>query len=157
MSPQMEHSYHSGRMDAALFWFGQAEASGRRVFSARPDAGHSTITARPSGAPWRPISIPPWLIDTFEPVLLGLTGFYWVLLGFTGFQSSYTGFQSSYTGFYRVLLGFTGFYWVLLGFNLVILGFTGFYWVLLGFTGFYWVLMGFTGFYWVLLGFTGFY
>ena len=125
MSPQMEHSYHSGRMDAALFWFGQAEASGRRVFSARPDAGHSTITARPSGAPSRPISIPPWLIDTFEPVLLGLTGFYWVLLGFTGFQSSYT-------GFYWVLLGFTRFYWVLMGF-------TGFYWVLLGFTGFYWV------------------
>ena len=46
------------------------------------------------------------------------------------------------TGFYWVLLGFTGFYWVLLGFtgfHLVLLGFTGLYWVLLGFTGFYWV------------------
>ena len=42
-------------------------------------------------------------------VLLGLTGFYWVLPGFTGF--------------YWVLLGFTGFYWVLPVF-------TVFYWVL---------------------------
>ena len=69
----------------------------------------------------------------FDWVLLGFTGFYWVLLGFTGF--------------YWVLSGFTGLYWVLLGY-------TGFYWVLLGLTGLYWV---YTGFYWVLLGFTGFY
>ena len=42
-----------------------------------------------------------------------MTGFYWVLLGFTGFDWVLLGF----TGFYWVLLGFTGFYWVLPGFN----------------------------------------
>ena len=46
----------------------------------------------------------------FLRILLGFTGFFWVLPVF--------------------FLGFTGFYWVSLGF-------TGFYWVLLGFTTFY--------------------
>ena len=75
-----------------------------------------------------------------------LTGFYWVLLGFTEY--------------YWVLLGFTGSYWVLLFFFRDLLGFTGFYWVsldcyrvLLGITGFYWVLPSFTGFYWVFTEF----
>ena len=39
------------------------------------------------------------------------TGFYWVLLGFTGF---YGGGKLDFTGFYR---GLTGFYWILLGFT----------------------------------------
>ena len=43
-----------------------------------------------------------------------ITGFYWVLLGFSGF--------------YCFFLGCIGFYWVFTGFLL------GFYWVLLGFT-----------------------
>ena len=60
------------------------------------------------------------------------TGFYWVLLCFTGF--------------YCVLLFFTRFYWVLFVF-------TGFYCVLLGVTGFYWVLLRFTAFSLVLIGF----
>ena len=82
-----------------------------------------------------------------------LSGFYWVLLGLTGFSLCFT----RSTGFYWVLPGFTGFYRVLTGFYWVLLGFTWFYWVLPGFTGFYWVLPGFTGFYWVLLGCTGLY
>ena len=47
--------------------------------------------------------------------------------------------RSKLTGFHWVLLGFTGFYWVywvLLGFTGFLLGFTWFYWVLLGFSGF---------------------
>ena len=56
----------------------------------------------------------------FYRVLLGFTGFYWVL-----------------PGFYRVLLGFAGFYWVLPGFN-------EFYWVFLGFTD---LILRITGFY----------
>ena len=57
----------------------------------------------------------------FYFVLLGFTGFYWVLPGLHLFV-------------FLILLCFTWFYWVLLGF-------IGFYWVLLGFTGFYWVLI----------------
>ena len=98
-----------------------------------------------------------------------ITGFHWVLLGFTGFYWFYwvllvfSGLHWVFTGFYWVLLGFNEFYWVLLGFTgffLVLLGFAGFYWVLLGFIVFFWVKLGF---YWVLLGlnilcwvFTGF-
>ena len=44
----------------------------------------------------------------FELVLLGFTGFYWVLLCFTELGISSTGFD-------RVLLGFTGFNWDFLG------------------------------------------
>ena len=51
----------------------------------------------------------------FDWVLLGLTGFCWVWLGFVRFD--------------WVLLGLTGFCWVLLGF-------VRFDWVLLGLTGF---------------------
>ena len=72
-------------------------------------------------------------------MLLDFTGFYWVLLVFTGFELS---FVVSFRVF-RVSIGF--------GF-----GFTVFYRVLLGFTRFYWVLQGFTGCYWVLLDLTGF-
>ena len=64
----------------------------------------------------------------------------WVLLGLTAFYKVAI-------GFYRVLLCLIGFYWVIIGFSLVLLGF---YWVLLGFTGFYWVLLGLTGFYWIV-------
>ena len=56
-----------------------------------------------------------------------MTGFDWVLMGFTRF----------YSECYLVLLGCTGFYliyWVLLGFYLVLLGLSGFYLVLLGFS-----------------------
>ena len=78
-------------------------------------------------------------------VLLGFTGFDWVLPGFTGFYWVILGF----TEFLLVFVGFTGFYWVLLGF-------IGFDWVWLGLTGFYRVLPSFIGFYWVLPGSTGF-
>ena len=47
---------------------------------------------------------------------LGLTGFYWVLLG-----SSWL--LPGFTGFYSALLGFTGFYRVLTGFDWVFTGF----------------------------------
>ena len=53
------------------------------------------------------------------------------------------------TGFYRVLLGFTGFHWFLVLFLLLYHSPGRFYWVLLGFNGFYWVLLGLTRFYWV--------
>ena len=62
-------------------------------------------------------------------MLLGFTGFYWVLLGFTGF--------------YWFLLVATWFYlvsWSVIEFYCVLPGFTGLYRVLLGFTGFYCVL-----------------
>ena len=101
-----------------------------------------------------------------------ITGFHWVLLGFTGFYWFYwvllvfSGLHWVFTGFYWVLLGFNEFYWVLLGFTgffLVLLGFAGFYWVLLGFIvffwvklGFYWVLLGLTILCWVFTGFSGF-
>ena len=39
------------------------------------------------------------------------TGFYWVLLGCSGFDRVRPGFLKV-TMFYGVLLGFTGFYWV---------------------------------------------
>ena len=65
-------------------------------------------------------------------VLLGFTGFYWVLLGFLQLNG--------------VLLGFIGFHWVLLGFTEFLPGFTWFYWILLGFTGFSSVELGYTGF-----------
>ena len=73
----------------------------------------------------------------FNQVLLGFTGFYWVL-------------PLPGTSLCRVLLGFTRFHWVLLGF-------TEFYRVLpsFPFPGSF-TLTNFTGFYWVLLGFTGF-
>ena len=54
-----------------------------------------------------------------------LLGFYWVLLGFTGFYRVSTVISGVLLGFYWVLLGFTGFYWAVLG--LSVLG-----WVLLG-------------------------
>ena len=64
--------------------------------------------------------------------MLGFSGFYgllldleWILLGLTGFCC--------------VLLGFVGIKWVLEGFNGFYLVLNGFYWVLLGFTGFCWV------------------
>ena len=75
-------------------------------------------------------------------VLLGFTGFYWVLLGFLQLNG--------------VLLGFIGFHWVLLGFTEFLPGFTWFYWILLGFTGFSSVELGFTGFSSFELGCTGF-
>ena len=65
-------------------------------------------------------------------VLLGFTGFYWVLLGILQLNG--------------VLLGFTEFYWVLLGF-------TRFYRVFPDFPGLYWVLPSCFGF---LLGFSWF-
>ena len=39
---------------------------------------------------------------------------YWVLLGFTGFYWVLRGGKLDFTGFYR---GLTGFYWILLGFT----------------------------------------
>ena len=65
-------------------------------------------------------------------VLLGFTGFYWVLPSFN-----------------QVLPYLTGFYWVLPSFSQVLSSFTGFYWVFrvfLGFMGFDWVWLGFTKF-----------
>ena len=38
-------------------------------------------------------------------MVMGFTGFYWVLLGFTGFYLVFLGF----TGYYCVFMGFTGF------------------------------------------------
>ena len=61
---------------------------------------------------------------TLDSVLLGFTGFYWVL--------------SSFTGFYWVLLGFIWFYRALVCSNRL---YWFFYWVLLGF-------IGLTGFKW---------
>ena len=103
----------------------------------------------------------------FEETWLGFTAcwrLYWVLLGFTGFYRVLPGFTGFLLGFYWVLLGFTRMYHITCNRSTksipfyklirVLLGFTRFYRVLLGF---YWVLLGFTGFYWVLLGFTRMY
>ena len=64
------------------------------------------------------------------------TGFYWVLLGFTGFYT----FRALTNVFYWVLPDFTGFYpfrALANVFSSVLLGSTRFYRVSLGFTGFY--------------------
>ena len=58
-----------------------------------------------------------------------VTGFYWILPGFTKLVSDFTGFYWFFTEFYWVLLDFTGFYQVLLGFTKLVLGFTGLEWV----------------------------
>ena len=109
-----------------------------------------------------------------------ITGFYWILLGFTRFSWVLLGLT-------KVVAGNTRFYWVLLRFDLIalheqkgsdhrwvslnltrhnfdllgriglLLVITGFYWVLLGFTGFYLVFMSFHEFYWVAAGSTRFY
>ena len=92
------------------------------------------------------------LLIGFYPVLLSstwLTGFYWVLLGFTGFYWVLRGFTKYLLRFYQVLLGFTDFT-RLLDFTGVLQGFTGFYRVFLVSTDFYW-------FKWLILGFTEFY
>ena len=95
---------------------------------------------------------------------MGLTGFYWVLIGFPGFYR----ILPSFTGFYWDL---PSFYWVFTLFYRVWLGFAGFRWDWLGSNGFYWVLpccfrvllwfamflLGFIWFYRVWLGLTGFY
>ena len=84
---------------------------------------------------------------------MSFTGFYRVLLRFTGIYWVFIRLYWVFIGFRCFLWALLGFYWALLGFYWALLGF---YWGLLGFTGFYWVLLGFTGFYWVLLVFTGF-
>ena len=70
--------------------------------------------------------------------LLGVGGFWWVLVGSFGF--------------FWVLVGSFGFLWVLVGSG-------GFLWVLVGsgggFGGFLWVLVGSYGFFWVLVGRAG--
>ena len=94
----------------------------------------------------------------FEPVLLVLTGFYWVLKVPDGFLLCSSlfyllilvifgllhHFNRLEVGFYMVFLvslSLIRFYWVLLGFYRALLDLTGSYWVLLGFTEF---LLGFT-------------
>ena len=69
-----------------------------------------------------------------DRVLLGFTGFYWVLMGSERwlsdcyrFSLGFTGFHGVLSGFVWVLLGFTGLLLVLLGFNQVSPGFTEFY------------------------------
>ena len=76
---------------------------------------------------------------------------------FTGFYRVWPIIESSLTGFYWVLLGFTRFYWVSLGFSRFYsldTELTGFDWVWLGFIGFFWIFTEFkkdesrlTGFY----------
>ena len=90
----------------------------------RPEIGNESIQtrARRRFVFFEISRLSPYTI-AFHPLLLGFTGFYWVL--------------PSFTEFYRVLLDFYR----------VLLGFTGFYRVLPSFTGFYRVLPSFTGFY----------
>ena len=63
-------------------------------------------------------------------------GFYWVLLGFTGFLLGFSGFSYFLPDFirsWRVSIGIDLVLLVSTRFSLVKTGFTGFYWVLLGF------------------------
>ena len=62
----------------------------------------------------------------FYQLLLGFTGFYWVLSDLTAFSCD--------------LLGFTEFYWFFTEFF-------RFYHCLRGFTGFFWIFLLYTGFY----------
>ena len=58
----------------------------------------------------------------FKTLETPFTGFYWVLLGFTGFPNPFQPFplvQNTRDVFYRVLLGLTGFYWLLPDFGLL--------------------------------------
>ena len=119
-----------------------------------------------------------FVLTSFNRVLLGFTGFYWVLPSFTGFHPTISVFLLGYSGFYwffiglyivllgfiwfrRVSLGYSGFYWFFIGLYIVLLGFIWFRRVSLGLTRFYlvlvcfyWVIQGYTGLYHVLLGFT---
>ena len=84
-------------------------------------------------------------------VLLVFLGFYWVLLGCTGFCRvllCFIGFLSFGTGFERVSSGFTEFLWDFLAFNALD-------WVLPSFTGLHgFIFRDFRRFYWVFLAFT---
>ena len=113
-------------------------------------------------------------------VLLGFTGFYWVLPKCIGFEFMLLVFLSGYkvwinltnrliefvcylnafywdlpsfTGFYRVLPKCTGFAFRILDFYLIVMVFTEFYWVLPGSTGLGWA---FTWLYWALPSCVGF-
>ena len=67
---------------------------------------------------------------------MGYTRFYWVLLGFTGFQWF---LSSCYVGIDQ-FSGVCADQWGLVWFYRVVIGFNGLYWVSLGFTGFQWLI-----------------
>ena len=79
------------------------------------------------------------VLQGLDRVLLGFTGFYWVLQRFARFFCGLHGFEELNLFFFCALQGLTECYCVGLVFTWVLLGF---YWVLMSFNGFYWILLG---------------
>ena len=154
------------------------------LISEAPVSGSAPVRGRRTrvSTSARRVLWPPKRVATaLHRVVLGFTGFYWVLLGCIGVCSSiihrshwiewllkgwgrFHRVLPSCSWFYLVLLSFTGLYWVLLGCIGVCSSSTHpRIWIerLLkvwdrfssGFTEFYLVLLGFTGFYWALSAF----